>query len=79
MIHYGTASGVYSQVIDVGNTTSYTLSNLNGGQTYYFTTTAYNHAGMQSTYSNELKYMSLEIPAITLQGGQEDQFLDLGP
>jgi hypothetical protein len=58
MIYYGTASGVYSQVIDVGNTTSYTLSNLNGGQTYYFTTTAYNHAGMQSTYSNEVKYMS---------------------
>jgi hypothetical protein len=75
MIHYGTASRVYSQVIDVGNTTSFTLNSLNDGQTYYFTTTAYNHAGMQSTYSNELKYLSLKLPAFTLQGGQGDQVL----
>jgi hypothetical protein len=54
MIHYGTASGTYSQGIDVGNTTSYTVSNLNDGQTYYFAATAYNHAGYQSVYSNEV-------------------------
>jgi hypothetical protein len=54
MIHYGTASGVYSQGVDVGNTTSYTVSNLNDGQTYYFTATAYDLAGNQSVYSNEV-------------------------
>ncbi len=54
MIHYGTASGAYSQGIDVGNTTSYTVSNLNDGQMYYFAATAYDQAGNQSVYSNEV-------------------------
>ena len=54
MIHYGTTPGAYSQGIDVGKTTSYTVSNLNDGQTYYFAATAYNRTGMQSVYSNEV-------------------------
>ncbi len=54
MIHYGPVSGAYSQSIDVGNTTTYTVSNLNDGQVYYFAATAYNHAGKQSVYSNEV-------------------------
>jgi hypothetical protein len=54
MIYYGTVSGAYSQSIDVGNTTSHTVSNLNDGQRYYFATTAYNHAGEESGYSNEV-------------------------
>jgi hypothetical protein len=54
MIHYGTAPGAYSQGIDVGKTTSYTVSNLNDGQTYYFAATAYNQTHVQSAYSNEV-------------------------
>jgi hypothetical protein len=54
MLHYGTASGVYSQAIDVGNTTSCAVGNLIDGQTYYFAATAYNQAGNQSVYSNEV-------------------------
>ncbi len=54
MIHYGTASGSYSQAIDVGNTTSYTVSNLIEGHTYYFAVTAYNAVGYESVYSNEV-------------------------
>ncbi len=54
MIHYGTASGTYSQAIDVGNTTSYTVNNLIDGQTYYFAVTAYNAVGYESVYSNEV-------------------------
>ena len=54
MIHYGVASGVYSESIDVGNTTSYTVSNLTDGQKYYFAVTAYNNAGLESAYSNEV-------------------------
>ena len=54
MIHYGTASGTYSQAIDVGNTTSYTVSNLIDGKTYYFAVTAYNAIGYESVYSNEV-------------------------
>lgn len=54
MIHYGRTSGAYSQAIDVGNTTSYPVSNLIDGQTYYFTVTAYNAVGYESVYSNEV-------------------------
>ena len=54
MIHYGTASGTYSQAIDVGNTTGYTVSNLIDGKTYYFAVTAYNAVGYESVYSNEV-------------------------
>ena len=54
IIHYGTAPGTYTQGIDVGKTTSYTVSNLNDGQTYYFAATAYNKTGKQSIYSNEV-------------------------
>lgn len=58
MVHYGTASGTYSQGIDVGNTTSYTVYNLTDGQKYYFAATAYNAAGYQSVYSNEVSIMT---------------------
>jgi hypothetical protein len=54
MVNYGTASGDYPQGIDVGNTTSYTISNLPDGETYYFAVTAYNSSGIQSGYSNEV-------------------------
>lgn len=36
MVHYGTDSGAYSMSVDVGNTTSYTVSNLIDGETYIF-------------------------------------------
>ena len=58
MIHYGTASGTYSQSGDVGNATSYTVSNLSDGQKYYFAVTAYNAVGYQSVYSNEVSLMT---------------------
>jgi hypothetical protein len=55
IIYYGTASKAYSQSIDVGNTTTYTVSSLNNGQIYFFATTAYNYDGEQSVYSNEIR------------------------
>jgi hypothetical protein len=54
MIHYGTASDTYSQGIDVGNTTSYTVSNLTVGERYYFAVTSYDAVGDESVYSNEV-------------------------
>lgn len=53
-LHYGTASGTYSMAIDVGNVTSYTVSNLIEGETYYFSVTAYNSEGVESVYANEV-------------------------
>lgn len=54
IIHYGVAPGAYSQYVDVGNTTNYSISNLISGKTYYFSVTSYNAARYQSTYSNEV-------------------------
>jgi len=53
-IYYGTSSSNYSQNIDVGNVTTYTINNLTEGMTYYFAATAYDAARNESTESNEV-------------------------
>ena len=53
-IYYGTASGNYSDSIDVGNTTQCTLTGLGEGVTYYIAATAYDVNTNESGYSVEL-------------------------
>jgi len=53
-VHLGTASGVYGPPINVGKVTSYVVSNLALGNTYYFVVTAYNASGVESLPSNEV-------------------------
>ena len=53
-IYYGTTSGNYSQSIDVGNTTEYTLTGLAENVTYYIAVTAYDLDNNESAYSVEL-------------------------
>ncbi|MEW6214947.1 MAG: MopE-related protein [Nitrospirota bacterium] len=53
-VYYGTASGNYSEVVNVGRVTSHTINNLTNGATYYFAATAYDIAGNESEYSNEV-------------------------
>jgi hypothetical protein len=52
-VHVGTASGLYTRIIDVGNITSYIIDGLPTATTYYFAVTAYNSAG-ESVPSNEV-------------------------
>ena len=54
MIYYGPAAGTYGSSIDVGNTTSYTVTNLVEGATYHFAATSYNAARAQSGFSNDV-------------------------
>jgi uncharacterized repeat protein (TIGR02543 family) len=66
-IRYGTASGSYSRVIDVGKSTSSTIISLIDGQTYYFIVTAYNALGYESYYSNEVsKLIPSPVSSYTL-------------
>lgn len=53
-IRYGTTSGSRTQMIDVGNVTSYAISGLTAGTTYYFALHAYDLAGNESLPSNEI-------------------------
>ncbi len=53
-IYYGTASGNYSDSIDVGDVTEYTVTGLDDGGTYYFAATAYDEDYNESAYSEEL-------------------------
>ena len=55
-IHYGTASGSYTVHTDVHNVTTYTVTGLTAGQTYYFAATAYDASGNESGYSNPVSY-----------------------
>jgi len=53
-VYYGTAPQQYNQVFDAGNATQYLVNNLQEGRPYYFAVTAYDTAGNESAYSNEL-------------------------
>lgn len=53
-VYYGTASGNYASNVNVGNATTSTVSNLTDGSTYYFAVKAYDNAGNESGFSNEV-------------------------
>jgi hypothetical protein len=55
-IYWGPSSGNYTSSKKVGNTTVYTVTGLNEGQTYYFAATAYDAAGTESGFSNQVSY-----------------------
>ncbi len=53
-VYYGAASGKYSNQLDAGNTTTFTVPKLTVGTTYYFSVTAYGPNGEESDFSNEV-------------------------
>ena len=56
-LHCGlTAGRAYSRIIDVGKRTTYKISNLIPGKTYYCVVTAYDTAGKESPVSNEISF-----------------------
>ncbi len=61
-IHYGTTSGLYSEIVDIGNPSPVDgrihgqVVNLTEGTTYYFVSTAYNSNGQESEYSDEITW-----------------------
>jgi hypothetical protein len=70
-IYYGVASRSYTNMIDVGDALTATVTNLVEGTTYYFAATAYNILGMESEYSDEVLYM------VPTSGGNQPPTLDV--
>ncbi len=52
-VYYGTASRTYGAPVTIGLQTTYTVTGLTAG-TYYFAVTAFNTAGLESGFSNEV-------------------------
>jgi hypothetical protein len=63
IVQYGTTSGSPSTSIDVRNVTSWRLTGLTAGSTYYLRVVAYNSTGQQSTPSSEVSYAVAPVPA----------------
>jgi hypothetical protein len=55
-LHWGGTSGVYTNSLDVGNVTTATVPGLQAAVPYCFAATAYDGAGLESDYSNEVEY-----------------------
>jgi hypothetical protein len=53
-IYYGTIAGIYDHAIDAGNVTTYTLTGLLKGQTYFIVVTAYTILDIESDFSNQV-------------------------
>lgn len=67
-LYYGTASGQYTESVDVGNTTSHTLSVATSG-THYFAVTAYKAGHHESGFSNEVSKEMSEASSASPSGG----------
>ena len=72
-LYLGTSSRNYTHVVDLGMTTQYTIRNMVDGTVYFFTLTAYNQKGFESSFSNEVWYPPIEYTPrvylpIVLQG-----------
>lgn len=62
LVYVGNASGTYTSCTDVGKATSYRISNVTQGKTYYIALTAYDTSGNESGYSQEV---SAYVPVST--------------
>jgi len=74
-VYYGSSPRDYTDSIDTGNTTDYTVLGLEGGATYFFALTAYDHSGNESVYSDEISKTiepgnGNDLSLITPDGGE---------
>ncbi len=53
-VYVGTTPAAYTDIIDVGHVTTYTISDLVPGETYFFAVTAYDIFANESNFSTEL-------------------------
>ncbi len=65
-VYYGTVSGQYTQQIDVGNSTTADVPNLQPGVTYYFEVKAYDASNAESSPSNETSFLTPSAPPVAV-------------
>jgi hypothetical protein len=53
-LYWGRGSGVYDHSVDVGNITTYTLTDFNTGGTYFIAATIYDKSHNKSCYLNKV-------------------------
>src|SRR5438445_7534381 len=58
ILSYGTQPGVYPTSVNVGNVTTWQVTTLTPGQTYYFVVQAYNTSALTSAPSPEVVFTS---------------------
>lgn len=75
-LHYGFETGKYVYTIDVGDSTSFQVTNLEENQAVYFAATAYDVNGIESDYSREVVFMPENQPPVADAG--PDQTTDEG-
>ena len=71
-LYIGNAPGVYSQSLDVGSATSYSLANLSDGTTYYITVASYDASGLEGIKATEISKafpMRYTLTATSQTGG----------
>jgi hypothetical protein len=80
-LYYGQSSRTYDFVKTIGDQTTYAISGLEQGRTYFVTVTAYDASGNESSFSNEVSVtippMVSPFPMLTqdpLAPGREAQF-----
>jgi hypothetical protein len=75
-IYCGGASRDYTNMINAGNVTNFTISSLTAGVTYYFAVTAYDGFGQESAYSSEISYLvPPPAPALQIRSAPAGQFI----
>ena len=57
-VYYGTISGNYPYVLDIGKFTSCDISGLMEGKRYYFSATSYDNMGHESDKSGEISHVA---------------------
>ena len=84
-IYYGPTSQTYDFIKTISNRTTFAISGLEPGRTYYFTVTAYDASGNESSFSDEVSVavplMVSDIPMLMqdpLTHGRETQFRVMG-
>jgi len=67
-LYYGTSSEDYQNTIEIRDSTSVTIPDLNQGNTYFFVMTAFNSASLESLPSEELSFRLNAPPTVSLSG-----------